>query len=456
MQRNATWIVFLIASGLFSGQVLGSATPEEVALLDSDQYTCMGAERAGSENGVAEYSGKWFRTWPGQSKPHGYEPGPYADEEPLFVITAANMAEHAEFLTDGQKAMFERYPDRFRMPVYPSRRDFRPADWVCDVVRKNATEAEIIDDGLGLRGNAGAHPFPFPKSGLEAIWNVIQPHRAWTENATFDIANVHANGSTAWGRWDFTTMNPSMNPDPDARTSYTDLVNGYLLIRLLLPSRQRGEINVGYQPNNFKGDSTQAWQYNPGTRRMRKAPEVGHDYPVPPGGMRTSDDDYIFNGSPERFSWKLVGKREYYVPAHNFRINDPAIAYSELIQPGTINADHMRYELHRMWVIEGELKDGVRHVYGKRRIYAHEDTWLAHMSENYDTRGNLWRFNMVAYFYSQESGTYHRGVSLFHDLNGGSYEASYLVNEAGRNWWRLNVPMRAQQFTPEAAARSGQ
>src|SRR3546814_6497446 len=106
----------------------------------------------------------------------------------------------------------------------------------------------------------------------------------------------------------------------------------------------RGFVAVGFQPNNYTNAATQSWQYLPGTRRVRQAPEVGFDYPVPPAGFRTVDDDYGFNGSPERYTWKLVGKKEMYVPYDNFRINDPDVKYSQLIKPNTVNPEYLRYE----------------------------------------------------------------------------------------------------------------
>ena len=440
---------------LAAGAAHAKAPAEKIAELGGDKLTCMGAERAGSESGVAEYKGQWYKKWPGVSSEHGYEPGPYADEKPLFTITAANMAEHQDKLTEGQKGMFKKYPETFKMHVYPSHRDFKFADWVCDVVKKNAAEAEVVDDGLGVSGHGGAPPFPLATTGAEAIWNVINPHRAWTEKVTYDIADVYENGTIAWGKSDFMTMNDFNNPNEANRCKYSDPINAYFFVKTLLPARSAGEVSVGFQPNNFNNNSTQAWQYNPGIRRVRKAPEVGFDYPVPPAGLRTVDDDYIFNGSPERYTWKLVGKKEIYVPYHNFKVNDPAVKYDELIKPNTINPDYMRYELHRVWVIEAYLKDGVRHIYKKRRIYADEDTWLALIAESYDQQDALWRVNWAAYFYSQESGTYHRGVSLYHNLTSGAYEATYLVNESD-NWWRINTPIKKQAFSPQAAARAGQ
>jgi hypothetical protein len=428
-------------------------SPDKARELDTPKYTCMGAERAGSDSGVAEYTGKYLGTWPGQSKKHGFEPGPYKDEKPLFTITAQNMAQYADRLTEGQKALLKKYPQAYKMNVYPSHRDFRFQDWVCDTVKKNAVTSELVDNGLGVTGTSGAIPFPFPSSGLEAIWNVINPHRAWTESAITDIADVYANGAIAWGRNKFMTLNPGNHPEK--RGSFTDKVNAYFYTSYLLPERDKGFTAVGYQPNNFANAGTHSWQYLPGIRRVREAPQVGFDYPVPPGGLRTVDDDYVFNGSPERYTWKLIGKKEVYLPYHNFRMNDPAVKYKDLIKPSTVNPDYVRYELHRAWVIEGYLKDGVRHIYKKRTIYADEDSWLALWGDNYDAREQLWRTSFVAYFYSQESKTFHRGASIYHDLSSGAYEAGYLTNEAGNNWWRVNIPLTPSQFTPEAAAKGG-
>ncbi|HZP10869.1 MAG TPA: DUF1329 domain-containing protein [Nevskiaceae bacterium] len=442
--------------GLLAGApALAKVSPEKAKELDGPKYTCYGAEKAGTQSGVAEYTGKWLGTWPGQTKDHGFEPGPYKDEKPLFTITSKNMQQYADKLTEGQKALLTKYPNDYRMNVYPSHRDFRNADWVCGVVKKNAVESEVVHDGLGITGTTGGIPFPFPQSGLEAIWNAINPHRAWTESCVCDIADVYQGGAIAWGRNRFRTMNLGNNPKPDKRASYTDKINSYFFTSYLLPERDKGFTAVGFQPNDFQGAWTQSWQYQPGIRRVREAPEVGFDYPVPPAGLRTVDDDYVFNGSPERYTWKLVGKKEIYVPYNNFRMNDTSVKYADLIKPHTPNPDYVRYELHRVWVLEANLKAGVRHIYKKRTIYADEDGWLAVWADNYDNRDQLWRVAFVAYFYSQESKAYHRGASVYHDLTSQAYEAGYLTNEAGDNWWRINQPMSPAQFSPEAAARAG-
>lgn len=458
MKFKSVAVICALAGGLAipTQYALAKVSAEKAAELDTAKLTCIGAERAGSTDGIPAYTGKYDGKWPGMRHPDGsagYEPGPYADEKPLFTITSQNMAQYADKLTEGEKALLKKYPTAYRMNVYPSHRDFTYPKWTCDVNKKNAVTAEVVHNGAGITGTTGSIPFPFPASGLEAIWNVINPPRAWTEKVIYDVADVYANGSIAWGKNKFMTMNLGNNPTE--RASYQDKINAYFYTSYLLPERDKGFTAVGYQPNDFAHDATQSWQYLPGIRRVRQAPEVGFDYPVPPAGLRTVDDDYGFNGSPERYTWKLIGKKELYVPYNNFKINDPSVSYKDLIKPSTVNPDYERYELHRVWVIEGTLKPGVRHIYSKRIVYADEDTWLTLTADNYDARGQLWRVTLVNFFYSQQSHEYHRGATIYHDLSSGAYEATYLSNGAGDHWWQINTPLRPNMFSPEAAARGG-
>jgi hypothetical protein len=420
------------------------------------ERNCMGAEIAGSENGVAAYSGQFVGSWPGLRNRHGYDPGPYADEAPLFTITADSQAQHAERLSEGMKALLKAYPQTFRMPVYPSRRDFGFPDWACATAQHNARHARLLDGGLGADGIGGAPAFPQPRNGLEAIWSARTAYRAWTEKVVADIAYVYPGAKTAWGRYELRSMSTMSRPDADPRPSLTEKIGAYFFASYKLPERDRGLTSVGFQFNHFREGSTQAWQYQPGTRRVRQAPEVGYDYPVPPGGLHTSDEDSGFNGAPDRYEWILLGKREIYVPYHNFRINDPALRYAELLTPDTLNPDYLRYELHRVWVVEARLKPGMRHIYTRRTIYIDEDSWQILTADHYDSRGALWRVPMILYFYAQESASHHRGVQVFHDLAAKAYEATNLVNERpAEDWWRLNTPMLPAQFSPQAAAQAG-
>jgi len=446
-----------LAAALAAPSAPAAVSAEEAAQLGGDKLTCTGAERAGNADGsIPAYSGKWLGAPAGvdPKKTPGHDPDAYPDEKPLFTITAQNMAQYAERLSDGEKALFKRYPDTFRMPVYPSHRDFRYADWVCDVLKKNATTAQVIHDGVGVAATTGAVPFPIPKTGSELQWNLQLPTRAWTEVATYDQGAVYANGNIAWGRVSYKILAP-VN-DPKQRGSTTEVLGSYFNVMTLLPERDKGSINVGWTPNDYDHNYIHTWGYNPGTRRVREAPEFGYDLPQGAGGFRTVDDDRLLNGSPERYDWKIAGKRELYIPYDAWRLNDPKVKYADLLKTrGSINPDYMRYELHRVWVLQGDLKPGYRHLYKKRVIYMDEDTFHGVMADTYDGRGQLWRVGMVNYFYAYAMQAFHAGVSVYHDLSEGAYVADRLINEQP-DGVRLNEGgLTPNDFTPDAARRGG-
>jgi len=151
-----------------AGSASARVTQAEVDRLDKD-LTCVGAEKAGNKDGtIPEFSGKWLGTPPGiQYTPNvGQHPvDPYPGDKPLYVITPQNVSQYADRLSDGQKAMFARYPT-FRMAIYPGRRDFRYPDFVCAAAKKNAASAESTDGGMGIKGAViGSSPFPIPQNG---------------------------------------------------------------------------------------------------------------------------------------------------------------------------------------------------------------------------------------------------------------------------------------------------
>ncbi|MFC6521053.1 DUF1329 domain-containing protein [Undibacterium arcticum] len=382
--------------------------------------TPMGAEREANKDGtIPAYSGKWLGTPPGINfKGTGkHHPDPYASEKPLFVVTAQNMAHYAEHLTEGQKALFKKYPGTFRLPVYPSHRDFRYSDKVLANVKENAAQAELVDGGMGVKGVFGGPGFPIPKTGIELMWSTKSTAVAWNEIATYDQAVVYPDGNTAWGRVSYKIMANSNNPN-GGRKDWNGLASNFNVLTLI-PEREKGSIIVGNEQWDYGNHPRQAWQYNPGTRRVRQLPSFGFDMPQGPGGFRTVDDDRLFNGSPERYDWKIAGKKEIYIPYHAYKLDDPKIKYADMLTKGHINPDLTRYELHRVWVLEATLKQGVRHQYAKRVLYIDEDSWNPVLADNYDARGQLWRVSMVNLIYAYELQGYHARVAVYHDLLSG-------------------------------------
>ena len=458
MTKKITLVPVAMAMSLMmAGVALAKVPAAEADKLGKD-LTCVGAEKAGTKDGVPEFTGKWLGTPPGvQYTPHtGQHPvDPYASEKPVLTITADNQAQYAAKLSDGQKAVFAKFPKTFRMEVYPGHRDFRLPDSACDVAKKNALNAEITDGGLGIKGAVrGAIPFPIPKNGQEALMNNMFPNRAFNEDKTTDFANVLSDGSISWGR--------SRNRNLDFGNQASEVgkpLEGIMansLTQTLLPERDKGGVSVTSEPVNFAKDKRLAWSYDPGTRRVRQVPEYGFDQPLGgSGGKMTIDSDRLFNGSPERYNWKLLGKREMYVPANAYKLHAKTVKYADLLKPGVPNADYIRWELHRVWAVEGTIKEGFRHLYGKRVIFLDEDTGQAVMSDMYDARGSLWQYAFLNYYYAFDINAFQAGTAFYFDLNSGGYIAYNLFQERPNGPILNKGDLKASMFTPEAARNAG-
>ncbi|MBV2235901.1 MAG: DUF1329 domain-containing protein [Sterolibacterium sp.] len=409
---------------LGSGPLQAKASPEEISQLGK-QLTCIGAQKAGTPSGVAEYSGKWLGAAPGMQQEADRLPSdPYAAEKPLYTITAANLAQYADKLSEGQKALFRKYPSSFRMSVYPSHRDFRYDDAICQVIAKNAANAELAADGLSvINGHMGASPFPLPKNGQELLWNAALPAMTHVEYRDTDLAIVYPNGNITWGAqkvWVLARAN-----DPQLRGQPHEGLAVMARAATLLPEREKGLMTRVIDKFTMGKEARLAWQYIPATRRVRQAPGFGFDMPMASSANTlTIDDARIFNGSGERYDWKLLGKREIHIPYNNYRLESRSVGdnkYAALLTPNHENPDLVRWELHRVWVLEARLKDGFRHLYPHRVFYIDEDSWLFTMADTYDAQGNIWKFNWLNNVYQPGPNVFNQFSAFYHDLSSGAY-----------------------------------
>lgn len=457
MKQPLLWLPVATVLSLAVPTVYAKVSEAEAAKLGKE-LTCTGAEAAANKEGtIPAFSGKWLGTPPGiKYTPNvGQHPvDPYPDDKPLYVITASNMDKYADKLTDGQKAMFKRYPDTFRIPVYQGRRDFRYSDKVCEISKKNALQAELIDNGFGFSGLKGVSPFPIPKTAMELLTNMNFPHRAFTEDTPQrDVADVSSNGAISWGRiWN---RNFALVNAPDQMGKPMEGIMSMSRTATLLPERDKGTISISHEPVNFARGKRLAWTYDPGTRRVRQLPEFGFDGPlVGTSGKMTTDQDRLMNGSPERFEWKMLGKREIFIPANSYRVHSNKVKYADLLKKGHANPDYLRYELRRVWVLEGSLKEGYRHIFGRRVMFLDEDNWQAAVGDYYDTRGQLWQHAFVNHYYAFDMSAWHAGTSFYHDLNGGGYVGYNLFQER-ESGPILNRGDKAELFTPAALRAAG-
>ncbi|WP_432470186.1 DUF1329 domain-containing protein [Amphritea sp. HPY] len=440
-----------------SAAVMAKVSPEDVAKL-GNELTCTGAIAAANAEGtIPAYTGKWLGTPPGiEYTPHvGQHPvDPYAGEKPQFAITGKNWQDYADKLTEGQKAMFKRYPDTFTMPVYEGRRDFRYPDKICDVFKRNAADAELIDEGFGFTGYKGAPPFPIPDADqpMQVLANHNFPFRAHTYRTIRDVADVGPSGRISWGRQNNKGFNITNAPDEIGKPMGG--IMAYGMTKTELPARNKGSATASSEPVNFARGTRLAWNYNPGTRRVRQLPEYGFDTPLAStSGKLTIDSDRLMNGSPERYEWSLGGKKEIYIPANAYKIHTKDVKYDDLLQAGHANPEFMRYELRRVWVLEGTLKDDYRHKYGRRTMYIDEDTWHGVVADYYDTRGELMQHAYINYYYAFDMNAWQAGSSFYHDLTSGAYVGYNLFNERKVGPVLNEGNFTKEMFTPAALRR---
>jgi hypothetical protein len=429
-------------------------TAEQVNSLGGPELTPIGAERAGNADGsIPEWTG-------GISElPAGYKPGgrlvdPFANEKPLVIITARNYQEHAEFLSPGQEAMFKRYPDTFKIPVYPSHRTAIYPDEVYQSVTENASKTGLVEGGNGVTnlGNATV-PFPFPTQGVEVYWNHVLRYRGRGSYRTNSVqVPLQQNGDfvpvwfetlVTWAR------DMPENDNPNMLFAFMQSIKA--------PARLQGDVLLVHEFVDQVKEPRNAWIYNPGQRRVRRAPEVAYDGPgTASDNLRTADDLDMMNGSPDRYDWKLVGKKEMYIPYNTYKLHDGNLKYKDVLHKGHMNPDYLRYEKHRVWVVDATLKKGARHIYARRTLYVDEDTWQIAMVDVYDGRGELWRFQEGHAMVHYQVKVPWLAAESKYDLISGRYLVAGLTNEIKGYPYEFDVKgLTMGDYTPAALRRAG-
>jgi hypothetical protein len=158
----------------------------------------------------------------------------------------------------------------------------------------------------------------------------------------------------------------------------------------LAPPSQAGEMDMRIQWKRMDQREPTAWFYTPGQRRVRLAPEFKYDTVVTSNsGLFLWDEVNGFDGKMDRFDFKLAGKKEMFIPYNVYKfLNEPT---DQLFAEHHANPDPLRYELHRVWVVEATLKPGARHVNSKKVFYLDEDSWSIVAYQGYDQAGKLVR-----------------------------------------------------------------
>lgn len=450
--KNLTQTVLSAAIlAVLSTPAMAAVSAAEAAKLGKE-LTPMGAEKAGNAAGtIPAWTGGL--TSPGAGfKAGGHYPNPFASDKPKLTITGANADQYKDQLSPGQIAMLKKYPT-WKMNVYETRRTASFPKGHYDQTIANATKATLAAGGNGIVGTTGGIPFAIPKNGLEVIWNHLTRYRGEAYATNWSQAAVTRDGNYTPVRfeYEYEFHYGSLEKKPN------EIEQGKLfnfLQSITAPARLAGQILLVHEFTDQVKTPRNAWTYNPGQRRVRLAPNVAYDNPgTASDGLRTNDDFLMFNGATDRYDWKLIGKKEMYVPYNSYVISGNTVSMKDVLKAGHVNPDTTRYELHRVWVVEATLKPGTSHIYTKRTFYIDEDSWMNVVQDKYDARGNLWRVSEQHNINYADIPMQAPSVEVHHDLQSGRYLAMGLRNDERS----VYVPIKrtAADFSPNGLRRAG-
>ncbi|GMR06143.1 MAG: DUF1329 domain-containing protein [Gammaproteobacteria bacterium] len=441
-----------LALSLLSFTATQAAVSETEAARLGKDLTPMGAIKAGNADGSIPAWDGGITTPPAGYKPGDHHQDPYASDKILYTITAQNKDQYKDILTAGHLAMLEAYPDSFKLNVYPSRRSAAYPQRIYDETVKNATRAKLVADGNGVEDAIIGVPFPIPANGHEVIWNHLLRYRGDIVGRW--IAQAVPTRSGKYTLVKFEDEFDMLYSQPGAKFADLNNVILYFKQKVIAPARLAGFILLAHETLNQIKQPRMAWTYNTGQRRVRRAPNVAYDNPgTASDGIRTSDQFDMFNGAPDRYDWKLVGRKEMIVPYNDYKLHSSDVKYKDILTPKHINPDLTRYEKHRVWVVEATLKEGTSHIYSRRTFYIDEDSWQILVVDQYDRRGNLWRVSEGFVINYYDVPTLWTTLEVHTDLQAGRYLAIGLDNES--RMYDFNLKRTAKNYTPAALRREG-
>lgn len=451
--KRITLLSSALTLALASVGANAGVSPAEASKLGNELTPLGGVAAANADGSIPAWNGGITEA-PAGYKPGMHHPDPFTNDKVLYTVTNANKDQYADVLTPGIMKMFETYPETYKMDVYQTRRTASYPQYVYDATKKNATDANLVEGGNGIKGASVGVPFPIPANGLEAIWNHILRYRG--EGASRNGGQV---APTADGDFTYIGFDEAIMIDYSKKgATPEDLEKDNIVFRfkqkVTEPARLAGTALLVHETLDQVKQPRQAWTYNSGQRRVRRAPNIAYDAPgTASDGLRTTDDFDMYNGAPDRYTWELKGKQELLIPYNSYKLHSDKLTYEDIVRPGHINTDYVRWEKHRVWVVEAKLKDGISHVYKKRVFYIDEDSWQIHVTDMYDNRDELYRVGVAYGINYYEVPTHWSTLEAFYDLNSRRYIAIGLDNQ--EDMYDFSIKQKAREYTPAALRRAG-
>ncbi len=373
-------------------------------------------------------------------------PDPFSEDEVLFTIDKNNFSKYIDdLLTPGQVEMFKTYPDTFKMNVYPSRRSCAVPQ---EVIQLTSQNAELTDEGDGLIGVVGSIPFPNPSEALHHVWNHILRYRGVNIYGSSPFYIINPDSSITYGAGEAIAIN-YWNPFVKNEKG----LQGMLMSKVTHPPRLADASLLVIESLNALKTPRKAWVYNPGTRRVRRAPDIAYDYkPTSSQGITTTDQFDGFNGAKDRYDWQFIGMQQRLMPYNAYKLHETEI--DKLLTRHHIDQDYLRYELVNVNVVQADLKQDKRHILPHRRMYFDVDSHNMLVEETFDKENEIMayrEFPVINYYDQPMCLSVH---SATYDFASRRYQLSSVRSiDIPKIQWRLEEPHDESKFTPEGLKR---
>ncbi|MWV11140.1 DUF1329 domain-containing protein [Pseudomonas sp. R-28-1W-6] len=443
-----TIAILLLAAAALPAQARVDAA--QAARLGQD-LTPLGGERAANAAGTIPAWDGGLATPPANYQPGMHHPDPYAGDAQLYRVDASNQAQYKALLAPGFQKLLEDHPGYF-LRVFPTHRSAASPQRIYDATRYNASNASLISGGNGVEGAVAGIPFPFPQNGTEAIWNHIMRYRGDQARMVTNQAAVLNSGSyillkrerdllSVYGR-------EGMTPGELDNTLF------FYKYVVTAPSKLAGSSLVVQETLDQVLAIRKAWRFSRGERRVRRLPMLAYDSLQPDtNGMATADVVDAYNGAPDRYEWELKGKQEMLMPYNSYAVHQKGIPYENILQEKSVNPELLRYELHRVWVVEATLRKGHSHPYAKRRFYLDEDSWQILAVDLYDKSGTLIGLQEAHPISYYDVPAFISTLETIYDFKGDRYFVDGLDNN--EPMYDFNVKLSKGDFTAAALRREG-
>lgn len=245
--------------------------------------------------------------------------------------------------------------------------------------------------------------------------------------------------------------------DPAAKdVSELDNISLRYIANTIAPARAAGNVVMVHETINQVDGARKAWVYSPGTRRVRRAPDIAYDNPgTNTDGLQTVDSFGGFNGATDRYDWTYVGRQEAYIPSNTYELSAREHQYKDIfLAGGHINQDLVRYELQRTEVIDAKLRPDFRHLYPRRKFWIETDAWQVVNTSQYDARQTLWRVQEQYGYTYYEVPVCGGGAAISYDLNAGRYLVLGFTNQEPQiNFFADEL--KEDRYTPDSIRRLG-